>query len=116
MIGLPVVDPAVALEQAGGNEELAGDLFGMLLEELPVHERVFRECLAAGDFERMRVQAHKLKGSTAYCGVPALRAVVADFEGRLRQGQRDGICELLEAVIRETRRIVAAGDWRGDKG
>lgn len=67
-----VVIYSEALERAGGNAELAKELFAMLLKELPPLREQLRNAIAARDLDACWDPAHKLYGSTAYCAVPML--------------------------------------------
>ena len=75
-----LVDYSEAIEKAGGNRELARELFGMLLQELPALREQLAQAIERGDHQAMWDHAHKLYGSTAYCGVPQLRQAAAAME------------------------------------
>ncbi|MDZ7663123.1 Hpt domain-containing protein [Thiohalophilus sp.] len=80
-----ILDKDQALEQAGGSESLARELFGMLLDDLPVLQQQLQQALADKRAEAMWNHAHKLYGSTAYCGVPALREAARAMEECIKQ-------------------------------
>jgi two-component system sensor histidine kinase BarA len=95
-----VIDTKLALEQAAGNEQLAKELFAMLLQELPVHREAITAAHAAGDLEALWEPAHKLYGATAYCGVPALRAAAKQLEDAIRNAQWPAIGEGIKGLHR----------------
>ncbi|MEJ2438232.1 MAG: Hpt domain-containing protein [Gammaproteobacteria bacterium] len=75
-----VVDYNEAVDMAGGNPELAKDLFGMLLKDLPILQQQLLEAISQADMTAIRDHAHKIHGSTAYCSVPQLREAAATME------------------------------------
>lgn len=81
-----LVDFQLSLEQAGGNEALAKELFGMLLTELPVLHSKLKHAIASRDLPSCWDHAHKIYGSTAYCGVPVLREAARAIEGAIKKG------------------------------
>lgn len=81
---LAVFDARLALEQAGGNQALAKELMSMLLQDLPLQQACLIAAIEAGNTAAMWEHAHKLYGSTAYCGVPALRAACKTLETAIK--------------------------------
>jgi two-component system sensor histidine kinase BarA len=107
-LGMKVIDTDLALEQAGGNRELANELFGMLLEELPQHAEQLKGRLADGEFTALRECAHKLNGSATYCGVPALKAATETLEIGLKRGETSEAPARVDAVLEEIERVLAS--------
>jgi two-component system sensor histidine kinase BarA len=69
-----VRDQSHALRAAGGNRELAAELFQMLQEQLPAQREEIVALLEAGEHETVHELVHKLQGSARYCGAMALQA------------------------------------------
>ena len=86
-----IVDYAEAIDKAGGNTELAKELFGMLLQELPQLREKLQNAIAQDDLQAIWNHAHKIYGSTAYCGVPMLRQAASVMETTVRAKERDAI-------------------------
>jgi two-component system sensor histidine kinase BarA len=86
-----VVDYAEAIEKAGGSAELAKELFGMLLQELPVLHEQLQQAIARAELQAIWDHAHKIHGSTAYCGVPELRLAASAMEAAVKSQQLDQI-------------------------
>lgn len=84
MITLVTVDYAEAIEKAGGNNNLAKELFGMLLHELPTLRDKLAQAIDQEDHQAMWDHAHKLYGSIAYCGVPRLREAASTMENAVK--------------------------------
>lgn len=93
-------DRQLAIERAGGNRELAMELFTMLRQELPGRRTAIRAALASGDMDTLHHHAHKLHGSTLYCGVPALQEAVTGLSTSLKRGHTEAVGEQVEAVLR----------------
>lgn len=103
---LPIIDIQISLEQAAGNEVLAKDLLSMLLKELPILNDKVQQAISQGNHTAMWDHAHKLYGSTAYCGVPALRASAKRLEEAIKMADFEQISlvyvEVNEQIIRLT--------------
>jgi two-component system sensor histidine kinase BarA len=79
-----IVDIQLALEQANGSEELAKELFTMLINDLPILLENLNQAFLNQDEQALRDQAHKIYGSTAYCGVPHLRDASNALENSIK--------------------------------
>lgn len=84
-----MLDIPLAIEQAGGNPELAKELFTMLLKELPDQKHKLNQAFKEGDEQGLWDHAHKIYGSTAYCGVPALQKAARELEEAIKQSDGD---------------------------
>jgi len=113
-----VVDISLALEQAGGSADLARDLFGMLLADLPDLRDKVNAAFASGDREALWDHTHKIHGSTAYCGVPALREAAHAMEQAIKAG--DGadldtplaaLNSAIDQLLEQGPAILESGDW-----
>ncbi len=94
---LEILDIPQAIEQAGGNPELAKELFTMLLSELPGQKEKLNQAFAKGDKQAIWDHTHKLHGSTAYCGVPALRKAAKELEEAIK-AQTDDVSDKIQDV------------------
>lgn len=101
------LDIPLAIEQAGGSPELARDLLRMLLDELPGLYQKLQQAHAAGDAEARWDHAHKIYGSTAYCGVPALRDAAGALEKAIKAGA--DLQPALTALEQAVTDLLAAG-------
>ena len=100
---LPMLDIPYAIEQAGGNPDLAKELFTMLLKELPEQKRKLNQAFNEGNEQDLWDHAHKIYGSTAYCGVPALQKAAKELEDAIKKsdGNIDKKIELVNLNIEE---------------
>ena len=111
-----MLDIPQALEQAGDNAELARELFQMLLNDLPGLRQNINQAFAGNDAQGLWDNTHKLYGSTAYCGVPALREAARALEDGIRQEQED-IAARIQALNGAIDELIANGpaaleqDW-----
>jgi two-component system sensor histidine kinase BarA len=83
---LPARDEAAALASAGGDEQLAAELFETLVEGLPGEVEDLRGCLEEADWPGLAEHAHQVRGATRYCGVPALDEAIEALERAARIG------------------------------
>ncbi len=109
MDSLAVYDRELAIERAGGSPELATDLFGMLLRELPNYRVEIENSLAARDLTALQRHVHKLHGSATYTGVSALRHAVAALEVDLKRGVTDRLVPEVADVLQEIDRVLEFG-------
>ena len=79
----------LSLELAGGNQQLAEQMFDMLLNELPLLREQMNAAFAAGEMDNMLSHVHKINGSTRYCGVPALYEAADTLERFMKTGDLD---------------------------
>jgi two-component system sensor histidine kinase BarA len=106
----PLVDYTHALQQANGNETLAKDLFGMLLTELPELYTTLETAWQQQDAAALRDHAHKIFGSTAYCGVPDLTSCAKALEDALKSGSDQEIVTThVENLGKAVDRLLAEG-------
>ncbi len=96
---LPVIDMDIALERAGGNADLARDLYQMLQKELPVYLENLPVMFADNDLSTLAASVHKLHGSATYCGVPALKEATETFESSLKRREAEQYQQGMDAVI-----------------
>ncbi|MDH5571046.1 MAG: Hpt domain-containing protein [Gammaproteobacteria bacterium] len=105
----------IAITQAGGNEQLARELFAMLLKELPEHmtsiQVAFRACqndlLAINDLWE---PVHKLYGATAYLGVPALRDNCKTLENHINLSNHTEIENAVIQLMQNIEQLSQIGD------
>ncbi|WP_133510122.1 Hpt domain-containing protein [Candidatus Thiosymbion oneisti] len=103
---LPAWDEAAALEIAGGNLDLARELVQMLVRGLPQDLSDLRRCFQANDWPLLTTTAHRMRGATSYCGVPALDAHLKALEDSAKAGDRERIDAELTQVVREAERLT----------
>jgi len=84
-----ILDITQAIEQAGGNPDLAKELFTMLLKELPDQKYKLNQAFNDGDNQRLWEVVHKVYGATAYCGVPGLQQAARDLEKTIKAQSAD---------------------------
>ncbi|MGD8484109.1 MAG: Hpt domain-containing protein [Thioalkalispiraceae bacterium] len=82
-----ILDKTEALEKAGGKADLARELFGMLINELPKLKELMNTAYQANNAQDFWDHAHKIHGATAYCGVPALRLSAKNLEDAIKQNK-----------------------------
>jgi two-component system sensor histidine kinase BarA len=111
----PARDQAAAIRAAGGDAALAGELFQALMAQLPAELALLRRLLAAGDWKGLVDLAHRLRGATGYCGVPALEAALCDLSRAAKRSASGPAGEAAVRVEREARRLRDGSDPRGDQ-
>ncbi|ABE58988.1 ATP-binding protein [Chromohalobacter israelensis] len=95
---LPVVDMQLGIRMAGGRENLANDMLGLLFEHLDDSERAIHEAWIAQDAEAFHEHVHRLNGACRYCGVPQLALLAETLETRFKAQGLDGCRELYPAL------------------
>lgn len=102
---LPARDTVAALASAGGDADLAAELFTTLLEGLPGEIDDLHRCLEESDWLGLAEHAHQVRGATRYCGVPALDEAIEALERAAKIGDPSLIREGFERVRSEARRL-----------
>ena len=78
--GREIEPPAPDIQMSDRRQQLARELHGMLLAELPQQRSLLRKAFHAEDWNGLREIAHKLRGSAAYCQVSSLEQAGEDLE------------------------------------
>lgn len=102
----PSRDEAAALEAAGGDADLARELLETLVRGLPKELEDLQRCFAANDWYRLAQAAHRMRGATSYCGVPAMDNHLQELERAAKAGDRERAGLGIERVELEAERLV----------
>jgi len=94
-----IFDKQLGIKLAGGNEQLADELFPMLISELPTHRENLLKALKENSHDDLKKHIHKLHGGTKYCGVPSLLTCAANLENIIDLKEQDNYESALNAVI-----------------
>ncbi len=94
-----VFDKQLGIQLAGGNTQLADELFPMLISELPTHRENLLQAKQENNTGDLKKHIHKLHGGTKYCGVPALLDASSKFENIIDLKEQDSIDIGLDKVI-----------------
>ena len=111
-----MLDIPHAIDQAGGNPKLARELFSMLLKELPDLKNKLNQAFNRADKQGLWDHAHKIHGSTAYCGVPLLQKAARDLEAAIK-AQTGDVADKIQGVNKEIDELLVNGqmmleqDW-----
>ena len=100
-----VYDQNEAMAMSAGNIELAQEMLGMLLKELPAKKQAINSALANHDIPTLKHEVHTLHGATRYCATPALRAAVNRLESAIDNEQTEQLAALCENVMQEIERV-----------
>jgi two-component system sensor histidine kinase BarA len=96
-----------ARKLANGNEELAMELFTMLIDELPEQRRGILQAREKNDLQMLREVTHKLNGASRCCGTPALRHAANSLENSITRGENnDSVNEKTELLLTEIDRLL----------
>jgi two-component system sensor histidine kinase BarA len=104
----PVFDRELALQRAGGSQDLAEELFSMLLRDLPDIRQRIDSAYVSNNIPLLIEVVHKLNGAATYCGVPALKAAAQLSETALKQGQLNSYDSLHKQLLNEIDRVMAS--------
>lgn len=86
--------------------DLADELYGMMLAELPMQRLAMETAYQAQDWMDLHFHVHRLHGSASYCNAPRLRECAAALESALVQTQTEvvaerfaDLCQAIDAVL-----------------
>jgi signal transduction histidine kinase/CheY-like chemotaxis protein/HPt (histidine-containing phosphotransfer) domain-containing protein len=94
----PVFDRAGMMARMMGDDQMARVIVGGFLEEMPDQLATLRSCLASGDADGARRQAHSIKGASANVGGEALRRAALAAEEAGQAGDLDAIMSLVPGL------------------
>ncbi len=107
---MSLFDKELALSQAGGNAELAKELFEMLLKELPNQQKIMNKAHAEKDKQAFWDATHKIHGGTTYCGVPDLKNACKLLEDEIKAVYpSDSIDKPLQNLNNKISRLLDSG-------
>jgi len=111
---IKIFDANIAIQQAGGSEDLARDLFTMLLAELPEHKQAISEAFKAlsvddSEHDPLWDPVHKLHGACSYLGVPALLQAAKDFEHTIKENNREKLANAFNKLDAEIQQLLDKG-------
>ena len=103
-------DRELALSITGGDATLARQMLEMLCDQLPGSLDQLAHLFQKTDWTGLREAAHKLRGSTMYCGVPALDHAVGRLEQAVREHEPTSIETALRRLGEEAARLCGSQD------
>jgi CheY-like chemotaxis protein len=106
--GEGLLDREAALERAGGDAELLGELADLFLAECPKLMAEVHQAVRAGDASRLRRSAHALKGSVSNFGAAEATAAAQHLEQMGRRQDLSGAEEAWAALQQAMRRLEPA--------
>lgn len=95
-------------EVTGGDREFEQELLEEFLTDTPNVFLRLSQAVTSGDFQRLQMECHALKGSSLSLGADALGSIAADMEMVARTGRGDGASDLLQDIEMEFERVRTA--------
>lgn len=89
--GDQLLDERRAVHIAGGNVQLAQELFQMFMDELPDMKARLNQAFDSLDLPQLEAEAHKLLGAALYCAVPSVQRSAERVEKAAIRGHTDDI-------------------------
>jgi len=91
----PVFDQAGMMDRMMDDDDLARNVVGGFLEDIPRQIETLKACLEAGDAPGAMRQAHSTKSASASVGGEALRKVAFEMENAAKAGDLESIAARL---------------------
>ena len=105
-----IYDKNLSLELAGGNPDLAEQMFDMLRNGLPGQKEAINDAYAGSNMDELYKHVHKITGSTRYCGVPALADASEVLDKQLKSGAVEQLDLLIKNLNEEIDRLIDYAD------
>ena len=86
-----IFDKAGLLDRLMGDQELANEILGEFLEDVPRKFTALKEALDNGDAPSVQLQAHTIKGQSANVGGEALRETAFEIEKAGKTGDLETV-------------------------
>lgn len=103
-------DRRTALRIAGGNAELADELFDMLINDLPDMRQRVTAAFSDNDVAALQAVAHKIHGAALYCAVDGLRVAAAEVETAAMTGRLADLPSQVERLNHQIDQLLHARD------
>ena len=105
-----VVDDDLGRQRAGGREQLARDMFEMLLANLEQDAPCIDTLAENNDRDALLERVHRLHGATRYCGTPRLERAARGVEEGLKKNLPDEhLAPLVAALLAEIESVRQHG-------
>lgn len=89
------------------NQQLAEELVGLFLGELPQLQKTINNAHQANDFQLLIDTSHQLHGSSSYCGAHHLKSVASALEEEAaKQQATNRLHQLVIALNNEIKNIL----------
>lgn len=107
------IDWPLALSRAAGKQELAVEMFSMLIKSLPDALASIELAAQQNNVESLIAAVHKFHGACCYTGVPKLKQLAEIIETGLKKDKVVDVIEpeLLELIDQMSALIVEANKW-----
>lgn len=94
-----------AVKLAGNKKSLALEMLNELIKSLKPAQSSINQLFTKNELKQMRDEVHGLHGACCYCGVPALKAAVANLETAIARNDIDKINFLMVEFNKEVNRL-----------
>ena len=95
-----------AIRLTNGNENVALELFQMLINELPQHREAIIQAYQQSDISLLREHTHKLNGASRCCGTPALRNAANYLETLIDNNEEESLESGKNSLLDEIDRLL----------
>ena len=99
-------DRELSLSAANYNQALAGELFTLLIANLPIDQESINSAFSDGKNEQLAEAIHKLLGSLRYCGVPRLENAVEKVVNISKSGIDEDVRRALNVMNSEINTMI----------
>ncbi len=99
-------DRELSLSAANYNQALAGELFTLLIANLPIDQESINSAFSDGKNEQLADAVHKLLGSLRYCGVPRLENAVEKVVNISKSGIDEDVRRALNVLNSEINTMI----------
>jgi signal transduction histidine kinase/CheY-like chemotaxis protein len=116
---LPVIDARLGVTRAFGQADVWRTILDMLVRDMPVSMASIEAAFAGQNLEELRKAAHKLHGSSSYCGTPALQNAAKSLELACMNNEPEQIGQWLQTLREEAGKLqemVASGNIPNAEG
>lgn len=110
------LDPEIAVNRLGGDEELYWEIVQVFVDESPTIIGKIRSAFSGSEWSVLERHAHSLKSASANIGAELLRSLATKLESDARcalvtelEAQVLTLCHEMESVLLEVEKLRAAG-------
>ncbi|MFP4347984.1 MAG: Hpt domain-containing protein [Thermodesulfobacteriota bacterium] len=93
-----IFDRKALLKRIGGNEALCDELISIFIERVPAQIERLKEFLDRQDADRVKIEAHSLKGMAVNLSAVRFSGIAAEIEKTAGKGHLSGVPDLVRKL------------------
>jgi HPt (histidine-containing phosphotransfer) domain-containing protein len=103
---LAPINTEICLKIANNDRNIAMKLLSMFIKELPEAKEDINTSFKSNDINNLKRHAHKLLGSSAYCGAENIQKDLNDISKHIKDNNREGLSTAIESLNKNISEVM----------